>query len=171
MARYLLQGPERKTLLAALVEPLGIHARGFMTDPGVEEGEIVGYRMRSLEGREAWIAHISDAGPVRAGRFKVNVPEIDFVATESLKGEILPGRVFFLDEIGRLTLSSRRLENAIRDVFASGANVVATVEDRPHEFIEALRRLPGIETLIVTSESFSELRDRLLSELRPSRGL
>jgi len=169
MARYLLQGPERKTLLAALVEPLGVHARGFMTDPGVEEGEVVGYRMRSLEGREAWIAHISDAGPVRAGRFKVNVPEIDFVGTESLKGEILPGRVFLIDEIGRLTSSSRRLENAIRDVFASGAHVVATAEERPHEFTDALRRQPGVETLFVTSENFSELRDRLVEELRPAR--
>jgi len=147
-----------------------VHARGFFTDPELEEGEVIGYRMRSLDGREAWVAHISDAGPIRVGRFKVNVPEIDFVATQSLLGPIFPDRVFLVDELGRIALASRRLESAVKDAFASGAHIVATVEDRPVEFVETLRRLAEVEMVSVTAADFDEVRERVLASLRPSTG-
>jgi nucleoside-triphosphatase THEP1 len=170
MPRYLLRGPERKKLLLALLEPLGVRARGFLQEPIHEEDELVGYTLRSLGGRQAWIAHISDAGPVRIGRFRVNVPEIDFVGTESLKGEILPDRVFVIDEINRILLASRRLQIAIKDAFASGASVLATVEDRPPELVETLRKLPGVEAAHVTAETFDEQRERISASLRPRAG-
>lgn len=150
----------------ALLESLGARARGFLQEPIQEEGELVGYMLRSLSGRQACVAHISDGGPVRVGRFRVNVPEIDFVGTESLKGEILPDRVFVIDEINRILLASRRLQVAIRDAFASGAFAIATVEDRPPGLVETIRKAGDVETVTVTPENIEGLKERISASLR-----
>jgi nucleoside-triphosphatase THEP1 len=164
MVQVLLHGLDRKRLLLELIPELKLRARGFTTFEGYEAGQVAGIRLKSLDGKEGWAAHLKASGPP-VGRFKVALEDLDSIAAASLRGEIFPDRIFVIDEITPVLLASAKLKTAILDAFDSGASVIATIPDKPDEFVDALRKRPGVQWLEVTPENRARQKSAVLRDL------
>jgi nucleoside-triphosphatase len=144
MAKVLIEGPRRGEILRQLFERLDARAGGVALIP-VRQGEmVVGFRARSHSGREGTIAHMTGASLYRAGKYKVNIEEIDAVVVPAIRDALRTRQVVLIEEIGKMTLFSEKFREAVREAFGSSRHIVAAVQERPHGFVERLRALEGV---------------------------
>jgi nucleoside-triphosphatase len=146
--KLVLEGPDRSAIARELLARLGPRAGGVITVPIRQGDSVVGYRVRTPDGREGTIAHIAGASLYRAGKFKVNVPEIDAVAVPAIREALRSNLVVLIDEVNKMCLFSEKFRQAVLEAMDSDRHVVVTLQDKPHGFVDRLRpRLDAVRSL------------------------
>jgi nucleoside-triphosphatase len=108
--RLLLEGPPKAgktTIIERLVKLLvgaGVLVGGFVTREVLgEDGRRVGFKVRDLEGPEAWLAHQDLDTGIRVGRFGVDLAAFEQVGLAALEKATRlaqdQGGVAIIDEI------------------------------------------------------------------------
>jgi len=122
---------------------------GFYTEELRVGRDRVGFRIVTLDGREAVLAHVDRHRPPRVGKYGVDLAAIDAVAVSA----ITPRRsvdVYLVDEIGKMECLSPAFVTAMRTLLHSPAAVVATVAERGGGFIAEVKRRRDAETWPLT---------------------
>ena len=163
-ARLLVQGRPgagKSTAARRLVDILrarGVPVRGFTTEEIREGGRRVGFAVNAVDGHRGVLAHVDIGGPVRVGRYGVDLTEFERVALPSL-GDPEPGGVVMIDELGKMELASAAFRDAVQRLVDSRFPLVATVHVHRYPFTDALKR--HIEVVRLAAGN----RDRLPGEL------
>ncbi|MFI9274962.1 nucleoside-triphosphatase [Kitasatospora sp. NPDC052896] len=148
--------------LAALLHALEIV--GFITQEIREGGARVGFALETLAGRRAVLAHVGFPGPPRVGRYGVDLGVMERLALPSLAWAPrapAPARLVLIDELGRMELAYRPFQDAVRALFAADVDVVATVQQQPGPFTDALKRRADVELIQLTPANRDALPERL----------
>jgi len=159
-------GVGKTTLMKRLAQEFrGRPIDGFVTEELREEGRRLGFWLSSLDGRQALLAHRELDSPHRVGAYKVNVSVLDELAVGIIRRSIQQALILFVDEVGRMELSSLAFQQALQDAIDHGPRIVATGGIYPLPFLDAFKRRKDVE-LVPLSESnwktvFEELRHRL----------
>jgi hypothetical protein len=74
---------------------------GFFTREIREKGRRTGFMIVTLEGREGVLAHEKIKGPVRVGKYGVNLDDLDRIAVPAMVPSN-PGQIVVIDEIGKM---------------------------------------------------------------------
>lgn len=154
-------GSGKTTVARSLVEILrtrGVPVAGFTTEEIREGGRRIGFRVESVSGRDATLAHIDLPGPPRVGKYGVDLASFEVVALPSISAA---ASVVVIDELGKMELASRPFRDAISALFETDLPVVATVQASPHPLTDALKQRPDIRTLRISPD----IRDTLPGEL------
>lgn len=146
-----------RRLLAALPD---VPAAGFYTAEIRAGGRRVGFRVATLDGQEAILAHIDIRSPHRVGRYGVDLPAFERVALPSLTPDPTVGLIV-IDEIGKMECFSRPFRQAVVRALDADTPLLATIARRGDRFIEGLKARPDVAVIEITSAN----RDRLVSEL------
>jgi nucleoside-triphosphatase len=124
-----------------------------------------------IGGNSEVLAHIDFPGPLRVGRYGVDLDAFERVALPALE-EL--GHVVVIDELGKMELASPRFVAAVDGVLASDRFVLATVHVHRHPITDRYKRSPGIETMHVTVTNrdglVDEIADRMVSQIRGGDG-
>jgi nucleoside-triphosphatase len=165
-------GIGKTTAIKAVAERLGDRAGGFYTEEIRGPGGRKGFRLITLDGREATMAHVTfkGGGRPRVGRYGVNVEAIDRVGVTALRRAMAEGRIVVIDEIGKMELFSGTFKEAVLQAVSGPYTVVATAMAKPNPWIEALRALPTVTVWEVTAENRDEIPERVLRWLEGSKG-
>ena len=148
--------------LAALLREAGELVGGFVTTELRERGRRVGFEIETLDGGEcALLAHVKLSGPPRVGRYGVDLAAFEALALPAISARSRQQRVFLVDELGKMELSSEPFRAAVSELFAEPVAVVATVQQKPHPFVMRLKSRSEVETLQLTAAN----RERLPSEI------
>ena len=159
-------GVGKTTLIKRLTQELrGRPIDGFVTEELREEGHRLGFWLSSLDGRQALLAHRDMASPHRVGAYKVNVAVLDDLAVSIVRRAMQQALILFLDELGKMELSSPAFQQAVQEAVDRGPRIVATGGIYPLPFLDAFKRRNDVE-LVPLSEStwktvHEELRHRL----------
>jgi nucleoside-triphosphatase len=113
------------------------------------------------------IAHVDFASPYRVGRYGVDVAAIDRLVEAALTR---PGKVYLIDEIGKMECLSQVFTNRVEQLLAAGKLVIATVAKHGGGFIEEVKRWPGVELWEVTLGNRDALVNQAIAWLR-ERGI
>ncbi len=156
-----LPGTGKTTLLAELVRRFAHLAPvGFYTDEVREWGERRGFRLTSLDGREGLLADVAFGGPYRVGRYGVDVKGFEsFLAVLDLPSR--PGRLVFIDEIGKMECLSPPFVRLVETLLASEKTVVATVARKGEGVIREVKGRPDVWLVEVTPANRQVLPDEL----------
>jgi nucleoside-triphosphatase len=114
------------------------------------------------------LAHVDFPGPLRVGKYAVDVEAFEAVALPALSGPG-PKGVVVIDELGKMELASNAFRKAVEAAFEGDAPVVATVHLFRHPFTDALKARPDVETIRVRETNRDELPERLLAAVLPRR--
>src|SRR5512135_918145 len=120
-------GVGKTTLIRAVLAALRKRAGGFVTEELREEGKRVGFRVCSLDGSTAILAHVRATRGPRVGRYQVDVPAFEAVGVSALEAATRDADLIVVDEIGKMELHSRRFMDALETALRSWKPILGTV--------------------------------------------
>ncbi|MCC5476505.1 NTPase [Streptomyces barringtoniae] len=171
--RILLEGRPgagKTTLVRRLATLLRTRrAVGFTTEEIRHGGTRSGFALETLEGgRRAVLAHVDFPGPPRVGRYGVDLDVMERFALPPLMSaaaDPAAGDLVLIDELGRMELACTAFQDAVRHLFESDIDIVATVHAHRDPFTDALKERPDITLLQVTRTNRDTLPEDLAARL------
>jgi nucleoside-triphosphatase len=138
----LITGPPKvgkTTLIKKICESLkNAQLRGFYTEEIRQDGKRRGFRLISLDGREAMLADTGIKSPYRVGRYRIDkegfekfLSEIDLVPKK--------GRWFIIDEIGKMECFSSLFVEKVKELLNSSCPLICTVAMKGGGFIKEVK--------------------------------
>jgi nucleoside-triphosphatase len=160
----LLTGPPgvgKTTVLRTVARKLaGSHLVGFYTEEIRAGRQRQGFRLVSLSGEVATIAHV-DLPPPRVSKYGVDVRVLDRFA--GTLGESRDrSAIYLIDEIGKMECLSAAFVEATTRLLDSGRPLVATIAQRGSGFIEDVKRRRDVNVWTVTQPTRDALPDQVV---------
>jgi nucleoside-triphosphatase len=172
MGRMLLltgrPGIGKTTVIKAVAEALGERAGGFYTEEIRGPGGRKGFRLVTLDGREAVMAHVDlrGQGRPRVSRYGVDVGAIEQVGVAALRRAMQEGQITVIDEIGKMELFCGPFKEAVLQAVNGPHVVVATVMLKPNPWVDGLKVLPSVVVWEVTLENRGKMAEQIIGWLK-----
>lgn len=147
----------RNDTMRELFIRLGARAGGVVIVPFSQFDTGVGYKVKTHLGREGMLAHVTGASLYRAGKYKVNLDDIDLVVVPALRDALMSREVILIDEIGKMMLFSEKFRSVVAEAFDSKKHVVASLQEKPHGFVDRIKKLPGTVLAQTAEEVLSHI--------------
>lgn len=165
--RILLTGPPqcgKTTIIRKVVERFPGKAAGFYTREVRERGERVGFEIVTLDGQVAWLSHVNFPGPLRVGKYGVNLENLHRVGLPAL--DAAPGLdLVVVDEIGKMECLSPRFVMAVEKLWAAPVALLLTVAEKGRGYIAEIKEKNDMVLVIVTPENRGGLPNLVLLKL------
>lgn len=150
-------GVGKTTLIKRIIDRLKGRAEGFYTEEIKEAGKRLGFRVTTLDGKEAILAHINFKSTNQVGKYGVNLDEFERVALPPLEKALTQENLVVIDEIGKMELFSGRFQNLVKKILDSSAPVLATIGKSAHPFIIQVLKRSDIYRVEITPANRGDL--------------
>ncbi len=162
---FLIGAPSsgKTTIIRRLIPKLPLPANGFYTEEIKAGDRRVGFVMRTLDGKEGFLAHQEIQSEFRIRRFGVSIENIETIAVPSIAP--VEGRIIVLDEIGKMECFSETFRHAAARALDSVNIVVGTITFGGDNFVLGAKARPDIEILEVTPGNRNSLPDLVLGKI------
>ena len=154
-------GCGKTTLIKRVVSKLSLPAGGFYTEEIRERGQRVGFKIITLDCKEAVFAHVHFKTPERLGKYGLDLSVLETVAVAALRAAARARQLVVIDEIGPMEFRSAIFRDAVNEVLESGAPVLATITARSFPFTDGIKKRPDVTMIEVRPNN----REQLVSEL------
>jgi len=157
-------GVGKTTVIQQVAAVLGPRAGGFYTEEISGPGGRKGFRLVTLDGREAVMAHVDIRTRHRVGRYGVDVATLDSVGVAAIRKAIdsRDAVAVVIDEIGKMEMFSGEFRGAVLKAMSSSKIVVATVMQKNHDWVSALKAMPQVTVWEITEANRDAMPGRVL---------
>jgi len=162
---YLLTGRPgcgKTSLIKQAVAELQIRAGGFYTEEIRGRGVRLGFRLVTLDGWQAVLAHTDIRSRYRVSKYGVDIDGLERVGVSALNKAAEQDEMVVIDEIGKMELFSARFREAVLAIINSGKRVLGTIMLGPNPWADALKHLPQVRLITVSRDNSQQV----LQELR-----
>jgi len=162
---YLLTGKPgtgKTSLIKQAIAGLGDKAGGFYTEEIRRGGIREGFRLVTLDGQEAILAHINIHSPHRVGKYGVDIDSLDRAGVSALNRAAEEGDLIVVDEIGRMELFSAAFREAVWQIITSGTKVLGTIMFKANPWADRIKRQPQVNVVEVTRANRHQVLEELL---------
>ena len=154
-------GCGKTTLIKRIVNKLALPAGGFYTEEIRERGQRVGFKIVTLDGKEAGFARVDFKTPERLGKYGLNLSALETIAVAALRAAVRSRQLVVIDEIGPMEIRSAIFREAVNEALDSVAPILGTVTARSFPFTDAIKKRPDVTMIEVRPNN----REQLVSEL------
>ncbi len=159
-------GTGKTTIIKEALARTKVSAGGFYTEEIRLGGVRQGFKLISLDGQDAILAHINISSPHRVGKYGVDVDGLDRVGVSALNKAVREGDLVVIDEIGKMELFSANFRRAVLEAIESGKKVLGTIMYRPHPWADEIKRHPKVKVLVVTRANHNQVLEEIQGWLR-----
>jgi len=162
---YLLTGQPgtgKTSIIKEAVAAIKGRAGGFYTEEIRSQGIRQGFRLVTLDGQTAVLAHVNIESPYRVSKYGVDTDSLDEVGVSALTQAAREGGLVVVDEIGKMELFSAEFRETVQSVITSGKRLLGTIMLSPNPYADAIKRQPQVNLITVTRANHQEV----LKELR-----
>jgi len=162
---YLLTGRPgtgKTSLIKQAVAGMRSKTGGFYTEEIRSQGIRQGFRLVTLDGRQATLAHVNISSPYRVSKYGVDVDSLDRVGVPALHQAAQHCDLVVIDEIGKMELFSAKFREAVLQIIDSGKRVLGTIMFNPNPWADRVKQNPQVHLIEVTRTNYY----RVLEELR-----
>ena len=142
-----------------------VKAGGFYTEEIRTGGIREGFRIISLDGQEATLAHVNISSPYQVSKYCVDTDALDRVGVSALHQALRENDLIVIDEIGKMELLSPQFKEAVTQAINSGKRVLGTIMLNPHPLADQIKRHPEVDILLVTRDNRPQVMRRVLDWL------
>ena len=157
---YLLTGKPgtgKTSLIKQLVSKMGDKAGGFYTEE-IRSGRLrQGFRLVTLDGEEALLAHTTIHSRYRVSKYGVDTDSLERVGVTALSRAARERRLIVIDEIGKMELFSARFRETVSEIIGSGLNVLGTIMSTPNPWADDIKRRPQVKLITVTRANHPQI--------------
>jgi len=165
---YLLTGRPgtgKTSIIKQVVAGMKGKAGGFYTEEIRSQGVRQGFRLVTLDGRSAILAHIDIRSQYRVSKYGVDIDSLDKVGVSALNQAAEECDLVVVDEIGKMELFSANFRQAISQIIDSGKRVLGTIMLSPNPWADAIKRRPQVNLVEVTRYNHHQVMEDLRSWL------
>ena len=155
-------GSGKTALIKESLARTKVNGGGFYTEEIRTGGMRQGFRIVTLDGQEAILAHIDVSSPYRVSKYKVDTGALVRVGVSALRQALKESDLVVIDEIGKMELLSPQFKEAVMQAINSGKQVLGTIMLNHHPFADEIKRHPEAEVLLVTRDNHTEVRRKVL---------
>ncbi len=166
---YLLTGKPgtgKTSLIKQAVADLELKAGGFYTEEIRSGGTRLGFRLVTLEGHEAILAHVDFNKRFQIGKYGVDVASLDRVGVPTLRRAAKQCDIVIVDEIGKMEMFSADFREAVSEVISGGKTLLGTIMLQANPWADAIKQQPQVKLATVTRASYYQILDDLKNWLR-----
>jgi nucleoside-triphosphatase len=171
-AVYLLTGSPgtgKTTLIRQAIAKSKVNAGGFFTEELRSNRIRQGFKIVTLDGQEAILAHIEISSPYRVSKYGVDVEALENIGVASVHRAIREADLIVIDEIGKMELYSPRFKEAVLQAVQSKKKVLGTVMLNSYTFADDIKRIPGVHVVEVTRSNQAEVLTDVVNWIRLAR--
>ena len=157
-------GVGKTTVIQQVAAVLGSRAGGFYTEEISGPGGRKGFQLVTLDGREAVMAHVDIRTRHRVGRYGVDVATLDSVGVAAIRKAIdsRDAIAVVVDEIGKMEMFSGEFRGVVLKAMSSSKIVVATVMQKNHDWVSALKAMPQVTVWEITEANRDAMPGRVI---------
>jgi nucleoside-triphosphatase len=138
---------------------------GFYTEEIRSQGARQGFRLVTLDGRSAILAHTNFHSPYRVSKYGVDVASLDEVGISTLEQAVRDCDLVVVDEIGKMELFSAKFRDAIENILKSGKRLLGTIMLSSNPYADAIKHQPQVNLIMVTRTNHQQVLEELQSWL------
>lgn len=165
--RLLLTGPPqcgKTTVVRRVVERFPGRAAGFYTREVRGRGRRVGFEIVTLDGRVAWLSRVDFSGPLRVGKYGVDLDGLHRVGLPAMTPA--PGvELVVVDEVGKMECLSPLFIEAVERLWSAPVPLLITVAEKGGGYMARIKSKPGALVITVTPANRDALPDKILAIL------
>jgi nucleoside-triphosphatase len=156
-------GTGKTTIIKEVLSKAYKSAGGFYTEEIRIQGARQGFKIITLDGKNAVLAHTSVRSPYRVSKYGVDIDSMDKVAVPALKQAIQSKDIVVLDEIGKMELFSSSFKDAVIEALESGKKVLGTIMLASHPWADKIKARQDVEIIKVTRLNRNEVVNQVLA--------
>jgi nucleoside-triphosphatase len=171
---YLLTGHPgtgKTSIIKQAIAELRGKAGGFYTEEIRSHGVRQGFKLVTLDGQTAILAHINFHSPYRVSKYGVDIDSLDEVGVSALDQAVRDCDLVVVDEIGKMELFSARFREAVQNILNSGKRLLGTIMLSPNPYADAIKRQPQVNLVTVTRTNHQPVLEELRDWLEGLKGL
>lgn len=164
----LLTGPPgcgKTTVVRNVLDRLERPAYGFYTQEMREGGGRTGFKLITLDGREAILAHTRFRSRSRVGKYGVDLAVMDGIAVDVIRKGISVGGLIVIDEIGPMELLSTAFREVVTDALDADRPLLGTIMRRSSSFTDRIKARPDVQLIEMTRKSAESVVGEILALL------
>jgi len=154
-------GTGKTVLIKEAIARTEVKAGGFYTEEIRGGGVRQGFKIITLDGQDAILAHVNISSPYQVSKYKVDAESLNRVGVSALRRALRDSDLVVIDEIGKMELVSPQFKEAVLQAIGSGKKVIGTIMLGPNPFADEIKRRPEVKLLSVTRAN----HDGTLSEI------
>ena len=154
-------GCGKTTLIKRVVNELALPAGGFYTEEIRQSRQRVGFKIITLDGEEAVLAHVDFNTKQRVGKYEIDLHALESIGIEAICIAVQARQLVVIDEIGPMELRSALFRDVVNKAFDTGVTILATITARSFPFTDALRKRSDVRVVEVRANN----REQLVCEL------
>jgi len=159
-------GTGKTALVKEALARTKVNSGGFYTEEIRTGGIRQGFRIVTLDGQEAILAHVGISSPHQVSKYRVDTASLNRVGVSVLRQALKESDLIVIDEIGKMELLSPLFREAVTQAVNSGKKVLGTIMLNPHPVADEIKRHPEVETLLVTRDNRTDVMKKVLKWLR-----
>ncbi len=159
-------GIGKTTIIKAVIAQLGDRAGGFYTEEILGPGGRKGFRLITLDGQSAVIAHVDFKSRSQVGRYGVKVDAIDQLGAGAIRSAVDHNPIVIIDEIGKMELFSSQFQSAVLKAVSGSKIVLATAMLDEQPWLLALKSLPQVTVWEVNKPNRVRMVEQVLRWLQ-----
>jgi len=166
---YLLTGRPgtgKTSLIKQVIAGMGDRAGGFYTEEIRSGGTRQGFRLVTLDGQEAILAHINIHSPHRVSKYRVDIDSLDRVGVSTLHQAAKDCQLVVIDEIGKMELFSANFREAVLNIISSGKKVLGTIMSSANPWADTIKHRSQVNLIEVTRTNHHQVLAELSLWLR-----
>ena len=166
---YLLTGRPgtgKTSLIKQVVAQMKGKAGGFYTEEIRSRGIREGFRLVTLDGEEAILAHVNIHSPYRVSKYGVDIDSLDRVGVPALHKAAQQCDLVVIDEIGKMELFSAKFREAVSQMIGSEKRILGTIMLNPNPWADAIKHQPRVNLITVTRDNYRQVLEELLYWLK-----
>ena len=163
---YLLSGEPgsgKTTIIKEVLGKVNKSAGGFYTEEIRSQGVRQGFKIVTLDGKSAVLAHTSVRSPHRVSKYGVDTDSMDKVAVPALKQAIQSKDIIVIDEIGKMELFSPSFKDAVIEALQSEKKVLGTIMLASHPWADKIKARQDVGIIKVTRLNRNEVVNQVLA--------
>jgi nucleoside-triphosphatase len=166
---YLLTGRPgtgKTTVIRQAIAGSEISAGGFYTEDIRSGGIRQGFRIVTIDGQDATLAHVDSPSRYRVSKYGVDIANLDNIGVAAIERAIRESDLIVIDEIGKMELFSPRFQDAVLKAVDSDKKVLGTIMLNPHPFADAIKHRPDVKVFELTRINHQQVLEEIADWLR-----
>jgi len=155
-------GCGKSTLIEKIVRQSSMPMTGFFTREIREAGRRLGFRIVTLDGREGILAHVKMDSPIRLGKYRVNLPDLEGIAVPAMI-PMSPDQIVVIDEVGKMECCSSRFRTTLEQALDSPNRVIASIALKGDAFIRKIKGRSDVVLILISEQNRDTLANSMLA--------